>query len=796
MERRFVLFLVLSFGILVGYSTLKERLHPQKPGKPVAADKVADKDKTANKEKPEHAVGKEQPKPDAKKPAAELVEKPPKADAEIKAKLKPEPELPEQWVTLGSADPKEPYRMLVTLTTKGAALARVELNSPLYCDVDDRSGYLGHIVMGSCAPGKGCEVQVVGPGTPAAEAGLKPGDVIKAVGKTAVDDQASLAAALEKTKPGRKITIQVVRDGKDITLEAKLRRIPLEVIRPEGNDPLSMLLTLQQFDTKRIADIEKAEREKWDEVDKNRKEGTAEEEKQLKDSRYLELMRRELGGMKLKTANWKVEPTGKKDVAQFSYLLAEEGLKIVKTYRLAEVKNEPLKEGELPAYHLEFEIEIINVGSEMHKVAYRLDGPNGLPLEGKWYASKVSRNWGGAGLRDFVISMGGGTPGMIGPMAIAENKKLPPPWPDTRDAPLTFIGVDAQYFSAVLLPKREKTTKPWFEELMPLRVGKVDPEHLNLTNTSCRLISVVEELKPNDAISHKFRLFAGPKNTAVLAPYGLSDLVYFGWPIFAMVAVPLTHILHFFYSIVGNYGVAIILLTILVRGCMFPLSLKQAAGAQKMQIIQPEIKKLAEKHKNDAAARSKAQQELFRKHNYNPLSGCLPIFIQMPVFIGLYRSLMVAIELRDASLFSHSIRWCSNLAAPDMLYDWHMYMPVWFNNGIGIFALGPYFNILPILTIVLFIVQQKMFMPPAMDEQAAMQQKIMQYMMIFMGLMFFKVASGLCIYFIVSSLWGLIERQFLPKTAPVVAGDPQTRADVKAQARRAATAAAAKEKKK
>ena len=91
-----------------------------------------------------------------------------------------------------------------------------------------------------------------------------------------------------------------------------------------------------------------------------------------------------------------------------------------------------------------------------------------------------------------------------------------------------------------------------------------------------------------------------------------------------------------------------------------------------MQLLQPEIKKIQEKHKNNAEARTKAQQELFRKHNYNPLSGCLPIFIQMPVFIGLYRSLMVAIELRDAPLISNSIRWCSNLAAPDMLFDWQL----------------------------------------------------------------------------------------------------------------------------
>jgi len=123
-------------------------------------------------------------------------------------------------------------------------------------------------------------------------------------------------------------------------------------------------------------------------------------------------------------------------------------------------------------------------------------------------------------------------------------------------------------------------------------------------------------------------------------------------------------------------------------------------------------------------------------------------------------------------------------------------MPEFINSGQGIFGLGPYLNLLPMLTIVLFIWQQKMFMPPPTDEQAAMQQKIMKYMMIFMGLLFFKVASGLCIYFIVSSLWGIGERKVLPKTAPAAGTEVETRAQAKAQARQAAEQAAAKKKKK
>ncbi len=183
-----------------------------------------------------------------------------------------------------------------------------------------------------------------------------------------------------------------------------------------------------------------------------------------------------------------------------------------------------------------------------------------------------------------------------------------------------------------------------------------------------------------------------------------------------------------------------------------------------MQELQPEIKRIQEKYKGNIEARTKAQQELFRKHNYNPLAGCLPVFLQLPIFLGLYRSLAVDVELRGAPLLSESIRWCSNLAAPDMLWNWQNIMPAFVAGPSG--WLGPYFNLLPCLTIGLFIWQQKMFMPPPADEQAAMQQKVMQYMMIFMGVMFFKVASGLCLYFIASSLWGIAERKLLPRTTP------------------------------
>jgi len=331
-----------------------------------------------------------------------------------------------------------------------------------------------------------------------------------------------------------------------------------------------------------------------------------------------------------------------------------------------------------------------------------------------------------------------------------------------RDEPMTYIGVDTQFFLAALLPKKERPDDIWFARSMPLRAAPApsDKKLKKLTNVSFRVASNTVKLEPGGAVEHEFTIFAGPKKPDYLADYGLGRCIYYGW--FGWVSKPMLAVLHFFYAIVRNYGISIMLLTVLVRSGMFPISRKQALNAQKMQEIQPEMKRLAEKYKGDMEKRTKAQQELFRKHNYNPLSGCLPMFLQLPIFIGLYRSLAVDVELRQATLLGRAIGWCTNLAGPDMLFRWDGFIPAYFSSPTG--WLGPYFNLLPGITMALMLWQQKMFMPPPADEQAALQQKMMRFMMIFMFVIFFKVASGLCLYFIVSSSWGIAERKLLPKT--------------------------------
>lgn len=734
MDRQFQKFLLASAAVLIlNFAVMWWMQKHRPPAAPRGQANLA-------AEKKDGAAGKKaeaKKLAQAKKPQEELADagKPKRAEAERKRKPAAKPrQVDEEWVTLGSGDPSQPYRMLVTLTNRGAAVERIELNSPRFHDIEDRGGYLGHLEGALPQGRRGCRVRVVGPGTPADRAGLKPGDVVTAVDGETITGPLELLQAVRKHDPEETIELAVDRGGKQRNLNVKLARRPLEVVRPEGKDPLSFLLTLESIGD---AIIDKDEDE--------------------------------LPGLTLRTGNWTVQRDPQKpDRVAFEWLLDEQQLKIVKTYSL-----DPLPQGQqddlnAPAYHLNLHVEIVNTGDDAKTVAYRLDGPTGLPLEGWWYAysSKIGHDiMTSPGIRDVALGYfpeGSFLCALIPATRIAEDKKLPGEYTNKEVA---FVGVDAQYFASVLIPQSDGQAVK-FAKVEPILAGPVpeDKYRKKLVDVSCRLISQPSELAPDQKLSQEFQVFAGPKRPDLLAEYarpvGLGGLVYYGW--FGWVSTWMLALLHFFYSIVGNYGLSIIMLTVLVRLCIFPLSRKGALNAAKMQELQPEMKKIAEKYKNNPEGRMKAQQELYRKHNFRPLSGCLPALVQLPIFVGLYRSLSVDVELRQAPLISESVRWCSNLGAPDMLWYWKDVIPWDYLTG-ETGWLGPYLNILPLITVSLYLVQNKMLMPPPADEQAAMQQKMMQYMMVFMGVMFFKVASGLCLYFIASSSWSIAERKLLPK---------------------------------
>ncbi len=730
MEKRLVLFLVLSFALVMGQTLLVNWLWP--PQRPAAQAPAAEGEALAEDAGGEKPGDELPPKivvevdESTADPAAEAAagERGAEATAETD---QPPPQVPAQWLALGSADPQSPYRMVVTVTNQGAAVETIELNQPRFRALEQESpgGYFGYLAATDSANPPGALVNVVAPGTPAALAGLQVGDTIQSLAGEpvgAADDLRTVLAS--KTKPGQSVPVEVSRGGQTLTREVALIRPPLEVVHREGSDPRSFLLTLEQLGDDLIP----------------------------KDAE-------ELAGLDLRTGNWEVA-AAEHDRVEFVRRLPKHGLEVVKRYTLEPVSSAAEgKAPKTPGYDLLLDVEIRQQGETPQTVAYRLDGPTGLPVEGEWYASKISRTWGGTGIRDVAVGFthnGRTTSSSISAIEIASGE-APPDW---RDEPLKYLGVDAQYFACILLPEQENSEEVRFERMKPLRVGPVpaDKARYKVVNTSCRLVSKPAKLTgPGDQLAQRFRIFAGPKQESVLGAYGLANLNYYGW--FGWVSRPMLGMLHIFYRIVGNYGIAIIMLTVVVRLAMFPLSRAQLQNAQKMQELQPEIKKLTEKYKTNLEARSKAQQELFRKHGYNPFSGCLPLVIQMPIFIGLYRSLSVDVELRQAPLFWNSFPWCTNLSAPDMLFRWDSVMP-----GFVLGWLGPYFNVLPLVTVGLFLVQQKMLMPPPADEQARVQQQTMQIMTLVMGVLFFKVASGLCLYFIASSLWGLAEKKLLPKT--------------------------------
>jgi len=187
---------------------------------------------------------------------------------------------------------------------------------------------------------------------------------------------------------------------------------------------------------------------------------------------------------------------------------------------------------------------------------------------------------------------------------------------------------------------------------------------------------------------------------------------------------------------------------------MFPIGRKQALAAQKTQKLQPLVKELQEKYKDDQAAFAREHWALLNKHGANPIAGCLPALIQLPIFVGLWQALNTSFFLRHASFL-----WIQDLAAPDMLFRLPFDLPT-FGGWIN---LGNWFNVLPFIVVGLMLVQTKLFSPPPSTPEAEQQQKVMKVMMVVMGVMFYKVPSGLGIYFITSSLWAIGERLLLPK---------------------------------
>jgi len=285
------------------------------------------------------------------------------------------------------------------------------------------------------------------------------------------------------------------------------------------------------------------------------------------------------------------------------------------------------------------------------------------------------------------------------------------PYPKTADN--GWIAMVQHYFVSALLPP-EKTEREYYTRRLAEQYY------------SAGVILPVPAIAPGGTGKTAVRLYAGPEEQEKLkavAP-GLEFVVDYGW--LTVIAVPLFWVLELLHKWLGNWGLAIIALTILIKLIFFPLSAASYKSMARMKQVTPRLMKLREQYGDDRAKLNQAMMELYKQEKINPLGGCLPIVVQIPVFISLYWVLLASVELRQAPFYG----WIKDLAAVD-----------------------PYY-ILPALMMGSMIIQTRMSPTPPDPVQA----KVMQIMPIAFGVMFFFFPAGLVLYWLVNNILSIAQQ--------------------------------------
>ncbi len=264
-----------------------------------------------------------------------------------------------------------------------------------------------------------------------------------------------------------------------------------------------------------------------------------------------------------------------------------------------------------------------------------------------------------------------------------------------------------------------------------------------------RFIGPEEALAPGEAITLQYDLFFGPKSVSLLESYdnGLARAIDFGW--FDFLAKPILWIMNQIYKVLPNYGVAIIILTIFIKVLLWPLGNKSYKSMAEMKKLQPLMAEIREKYKDDKQKMNEELMGLYRIYKVNPVGGCLPMVLQIPVFFAFYRMLYEAIELRHAPF----IGWINDLSAPDRLFRFDFAIPL----------MEPPYGI-PVLTIVMgatMFLQQKMSPPPGDPSQA----KIMMFMPLMFTVIFINFSSGLVLYWLVNNVLSIGQQYYVTKKA-------------------------------
>jgi len=266
-----------------------------------------------------------------------------------------------------------------------------------------------------------------------------------------------------------------------------------------------------------------------------------------------------------------------------------------------------------------------------------------------------------------------------------------------------------------------------------------------------------ETVPAGGTLNETTRLFVGAKESTVLDSYEDTGITYFGklisWGWFEWFEKPFLWLLRHLNSWAGNFGVAIILLTLIIRGAMFPIAQKQFASMAQMKAVQPKMKAIQERYKDDKQQQQQEIMKLYKEENVNPLAGCLPLLIQIPIFFALYKVLVLAIEMRHEPF----ILWIRDLSAPDPAHVLNLFGLLPF-EVVGFLAIGPLAILLGVTMWLTFKLN-----PSAMDP---MQQQIFNLMPWILMFVMAPFAAGLLLYWVTSNILTLAQQKYLYSKHP------------------------------
>lgn len=315
----------------------------------------------------------------------------------------------------------------------------------------------------------------------------------------------------------------------------------------------------------------------------------------------------------------------------------------------------------------------------------------------------------------------------------------------------------------------------WMSALVPDDGQKATSAFRDLGNERFRADLYYEPvtIAAGQTVSHTTRLFAGAKESAVLDQYQAQGVEKFGlaidWGWFRFLAWPMWQVLIFLFGLVGNFGLAIICLTLVIRVILFPLAQKQFASMAQMRAVQPKMKALQERYKEDKPKLQQEMAKLYKDEKVNPLAGCLPIFLQIPIFFALYKVLLLAIEMRHEPF----IWWIKDLSAQDPATILNLFGLLDFTPP-GFLAIG----VLAVLLGLTMFLQFKLN-PAAMDP---MQQQIFMIMPWVLMFVMAPFAAGLLLYWITSNILTLAQQKYLYSKHPQLKAQAEKDATEKAKA--------------